>query len=378
MNKPCLSFWERDTFFSDISFTIIGSGIVGISSALKIKETHPNEKVVVLEAGMIPSGASTRNAGFACFGSVTEVLDDLSHMPEDEVLALVEKRWKGLQKLQKRVGKELEWTTCGGYELFMENEEDIYKDCCDAIPIFNKKLSSIIGRNDIYVNKDIEISKFGFKGVKHLIKNQAEGSIHTGKMMSRLLEIAKNKGIEIYNGAKVVQLENSSIGVEILLQDGRVLKTNKVLVATNGFAKLLLNNIDVVPARNQVMITKSLYNLKVKGTFHYNEGYYYFRNVGDRILFGGGRNLNPLNEQTNEFGTSSEIQNHLLEMMKEVILPNTPFEVDMWWSGILGVGKTKKPIIKKINENIAISVRMGGMGVAIGTLVGEEGADLLI
>jgi hypothetical protein len=42
----------------------------------------------------------------------------------------------------------------------------------------------------------------------------------------------------------------------------------------------------------------------------------------------------------------------------------------------MGVGLTKVPIIEKIDDKIGIGVRMGGMGVAIGTLVGKELAEL--
>jgi gamma-glutamylputrescine oxidase len=43
----------------------------------------------------------------------------------------------------------------------------------------------------------------------------------------------------------------------------------------------------------------------------------------------------------------------------------------------MGVGKTKSPIIKALSNRTFCAVRMGGMGVAIGTLVGEEAADLI-
>jgi hypothetical protein len=50
----------------------------------------------------------------------------------------------------------------------------------------------------------------------------------------------------------------------------------------------------------------------------------------------------------------------------------------MRWSGILGIGEEKKPIITQYSDNIFTAVRLGGMGVAIGILVGKEGADLLL
>jgi hypothetical protein len=49
---------------------------------------------------MLPQGASTKNAGFACFGSLSEIIDDLkSHSEEGN--STRSKRWKGLQLLRK-------------------------------------------------------------------------------------------------------------------------------------------------------------------------------------------------------------------------------------------------------------------------------------
>ena len=72
------------------------------------------------------------------------------------------------------------------------------------------------------------------------------------------------------------------------------------------------------------------------------------------------------------------IQSALRKILAEQILPNTPHEIEMSWAGIMGVGKSKEPIIKRYSNRIAIGVRMGGMGVAIGSLVGEEVAELVI
>ena len=69
---------------------------------------------------------------------------------------------------------------------------------------------------------------------------------------------------------------------------------------------LLLNltNNQVKPARAQVLITKPIENLDIKGTFHLDKGYYYFRNIENRILFGGGRNLDFEGETTTEFNSN--------------------------------------------------------------------------
>ncbi len=71
------SYWELKNWFTNVDFTIVGSGIVGLHCALALRERFPESKILVLEKGILPQGASTKNAGFACFGSLSEILDDL-------------------------------------------------------------------------------------------------------------------------------------------------------------------------------------------------------------------------------------------------------------------------------------------------------------
>ncbi|MDB4505917.1 FAD-binding oxidoreductase [Saprospiraceae bacterium] len=373
-----LSYWEKESFFRNIDVAIIGSGIVGLSAAIRLKELSPKLEIMILERGSLPIGASTRNAGFACFGSMTELLDDLKIHSEDIVFSLVEKRWKGLLRLRNRVGDtNLKYKEKGGFELFRKEDVLDFQICVDQIDFFNKKFNSIIGQREVYKIASKRILDFGFEKIEHLIHNQAEGQIHTGEMMKTLLAIAQEKGVKILNGVSIKNLNDVEDGVELDTAEGWNLKFKKVLVATNGFYKTLIDHGDVIPARNQVIITKPLQNNPIEGTFHYDKGYFYFRNIDNRILLGGGRNLAEKEEETSEFGTTKIIQNALSELLKNVILPKQKFEIESTWSGILGVGQTKKPIVRSISKNISVAVRLGGMGVAIGSLVGEEGAELI-
>ena len=52
---------------------VIGGGIVGSFTALKIASENKNARVALIERGILPLGASTKNAGFACFGSISEI-----------------------------------------------------------------------------------------------------------------------------------------------------------------------------------------------------------------------------------------------------------------------------------------------------------------
>lgn len=374
-----LSYWEHESFFKNLDVAVIGSGIVGLAAAIHLKTLDPALQVAVLERGPLPIGASTRNAGFACFGSMTELLDDLTRMSEDDVLAIVEKRWRGLQRLRALVGDaQLDFQMLGGYEMFTETEEDIFQNCRERIPGFNEKIGKITGHPQVYKVVDEQLPRFGFRGVKHLILNQPEGQVHTGKMMSALLKKAIEKGVQIFNGFVIRNIDDTSQGVELETESGWAIRVPKVLIAVNGFAKRLLPLADVYPARNQVLITKPVAGLSVEGCFHYDRGYFYFRNIDGRILLGGGRNLDLEKEKTDDFGGNELIRKALVKLLETVICPGREVEVDSWWTGILGLGPVKKPIVEQVSANVTVAIRLSGMGVAIGTLVGQEGAELLM
>ena len=66
-----------------------------------------------------------------------------------------------------------------------------------------------------------------------------------------------------------------------------------------------------------------------------------------------------------------------MEDLQNFILPRQKVSLDMEWSGIMAFGQDKMPIIEKHQNNIAIGVKLGGMGVAIGSQVGKKLATLL-
>ena len=367
------SYWEIKNWFTAVDFTIVGSGIVGLHCALTLREKYPNSKILVLEKGILPQGASTKNAGFACFGSASEILDDLKNHSEEEVVQLIQKRWNGLQLLRKNLGDSaIDFKPFGGYELFLKEDESSYSECLQKLPFVNEILKPIF-KNDVF-NK--EVDRFDFKEIQeYLIFNPFEAQIDTGKMMHSLLQKAMANNIMILNHIEVTAFHENNTGVLISFDDFSFI-SKKLLFATNGFAQKLTNN-QVKPARAQVLITEPIPNLDIKGTFHLDKGYYYFRNIDDRILFGGGRNLDFSGETTTEFGQTELIQNHLEKLLKEVILPNTDFKIAHRWSGIMGMGSSKNPIVEQISDNVFCGVRLGGMGVAIGSLIGKELADLV-
>lgn len=266
-----LSYWEIKSWFTNIDYTIVGSGIVGLNCALGLKERFPKAKILVLEKGTLPQGASTKNAGFACFGSLSEILDDLTTHSETEVLDIVKKRVDGLQLLRKNLGDtNINYLQYGGYELFSEDDEGLYEHCLSKREEINTFLKPVF-KEEVF---SLKSNTFHFKHIKgQCVFNQYEGQIDTGKMMEMLLQKVQAKGIKILNNSAVESYEESNTFVSVKT---RLLEfsTSKLLIATNGFASQLIDE-PIKPTRAQVLITKPIKDLHIKGTFHLNKGYYF-------------------------------------------------------------------------------------------------------
>ncbi len=374
-----LSFWETESFLN-YDAIIIGSGIVGISAAISLKEKAPDNSVLVLERGLFPSGASTRNAGFASFGSLTEILSDLKTTPPETILSLTEKRWRGLSRLRQRLPDSvMDYQHTGGFELLSEKE----LPALENIEKVNEVLRPLFPEGT-YTNRPDLVKTFGFSPgkVKTIVHNPYEGHLHTGKLMKALLLLAQERGVEIRTGAEVTEIEETNNGVKVYVQD-TVRKTvafqaEKVAVCTNAFSQKLMPELCITPGRGQIILTKPIPGLKFKGAFHFDEGYFYFRNVGERVLFGGGRNLAFEQEATSEISDNETILAHLEKLMQEIILPGQPFEIDQRWSGIMGFTEDKQPIILKLSERLVMGFACNGIGVSLSSTAGDEIAALLL
>jgi gamma-glutamylputrescine oxidase len=375
-----LSFWESESFIK-ADYIIIGGGITGLSTAIELKERRPGARVLLLERGIFPSGASTRNAGFACFGSLTELLVDRATMGAAAALRLVEERWRGLEKLRRRLGDgRMGYYQWGGYELIRRQE----LPCLDKLQEVNDWLRPLFGR-PVFAERQDLLPQFGFnrERVETLIYSPLEGQVHTGRMMQALADKARETGVEVLTGVEVVRLEEEEQGVAVIAldpvrQSELRFEAKKVAVCTNAFARQLLPELDLAPGRGQVLVTEPLAGLPFKGVFHLEEGYYYFRNIGNRLMLGGGRNLDFSTETTTQLQLNAQIQQSLEEMIGDVILPGRSVQIAQRWSGIMAFGPVKQPLIQHKGERIAIGVRLGGMGVAIGSRLSQRLAEALL
>jgi gamma-glutamylputrescine oxidase len=373
-----ISIWEKESFYAPKDVIIVGSGLVGLWCAWHLKKNDPKLSVAIVDRGIIPTGASTRNAGFACFGSVTELVEDAARFGEENMLQLVEMRYKGLQRIRK-VFKEsaIDFDLCGGYELFTGKESWQKSELDHETERLNKLLQDITGKKNTFKKSNKKIDKLGLHQVSHLIENRLEGYLHSGKLCQALLQAVQSMGVTVLNAIEISGFEKVNDHVELYTNQLIHLRANKLLICTNAFARQLLPALEIVPARGQVLVTSPIDRLPLKGTFHYDAGYYYFRNLGNRVLLGGARNKAFEEETTTELTITETIQQELEHFLRTYILPGYDYQITDRWSGIMGMGNEKLPIVKEVSPQVYCAVRMSGMGVALAPIIGEQVSKLL-
>ena len=351
------SYWEKTSFLAPVDYAIIGSGITGLNAALMLRSQYPKARIAVFERGILPSGASTKNAGFACFGSISELLSDLNSESETEVKDRVALRYEGIKRIQRDfTAEEIGYEETGNFELY--RDEETYQKCLGNMDFFNDWMFELDGIRP-------------FSNVKHskrkLIMNSAEGVLHSGKLVSALLKKCRINNIEIFTNCKVQHIEKD----RLFFQDFSI-TFDTCLVATNGFAKKLLPSVQVKPARGYIFVSQPIPNFDWIGGFHVDEGYIYFRHVDEnRLLLGGARHQDAAQEETTEIEINSKIKSYLLNFAHSLLeLPTISVEHE--WVGFMGFTDSKSPIIQEIRPKLFVAAGLSGIGVATGVSVAER------
>lgn len=364
------SFWEKDTLdFFDV--IVVGGGILGMWTAIEMRRRDPKIRIAVIERGVIPRGATSRNAGFVCFGSVTEIFKNIESFGMEKARELILKRWQGIQKIRSFFSdEEIDHQYYGGHELIFDDELIDTK-----VAMVNELIYPVFDQEVFHYNPDL-LQSSGFGGPNAIISNRKESQIHSGLLIQALQKKLGELDIRLLTGYHVENYQNILGRIAVHGIDQPTLYCDQLVYCTNAF--IPNSSLSVKPGRGQVLITKPIAGLKFQGSFHMEEGYYYFRNIGDRVLFGGGRNLDFVSETTTDFSLNMNILSELENILRDRIIPDHSFEIEHRWSGIMAFSEDQQPVVNEIDPKVYYVMNCNGMGISLSPITAEEVARRIV
>lgn len=373
MIEKTWSFWEKTEYWSKADLCIIGAGITGLSAAIFAKMKAPQDNIVVLERGFLPEGASTKNAGFACFGSIGELIVDISENGQKACIDLVKERYEGLKFLRSLIADEsMDYSACGGVEIFNKEQEKEWQMSQKQMLEVNAALQDYFGEDPYAFSEDYR----SFTNCIGSIRSPFEASLNPAKMMQALTQKAQGLGVKIFYNCEVISYKKEAAETLLEIKELPDFKCDKLLICTNAFSGRF-GNFNLKPVRNMVLISREFEWPFPEAVYHAQAGYFYFRRVDKRLLIGGGRHLHADAESTQNFGINPKVKASLLDFCEKYLGLNEQDFFEDEWSGILGIGKDKSPIIEEIEQGVYTAFRLGGMGVAIGARTGFKAVELI-
>lgn len=360
---PNTPFWLISAM-RNVDMIIVGAGFTGLRVATKLKEENPHWGVTILEALEHGAAASSRNAGFACFGSPGELMSDINEMGINAAADLLSQRFQGIEALKSdMITHGLSISAEGGTEVFDIRDRASYDGIASRWDTLQELWERAGLPADLWESKRLD----GLPGTLFHsgFRTNYEFGIDPQEVYASLERRAIEKGVVIRRGVNVGEIESSSIGIHVTTSAG-TWKCDQLALCTNS-GNTAFTWKDIYPGRGQIVVTQRLSDMPFEGNYHVDRGYYYFRSLGDRLLLGGGRHLFMENEKTRELKTSEEVLNHLKNYLDEILLPQTEVGIEYAWSGTMAFHEAggKMPLIDSPERGVYRCVGFGGMGVAL-------------
>ena len=363
---PINSYWEDisqenlklEKLIKDINceIVVIGGGYTGLLCAINLIENH-NVDVILVEAGKIGWGASSRNAGFNCLPPSKMSFKKMQSIYGNEETKKFFKNSVEGSNYTRDIIKEynIECDITGDKNYIVAHHKNKFEQIKEQAEVYKSEFDI---KTEIYTKE--EFNEIGHGGTEqHGAFSYKPGfAINPLKFINGIAKHALSKKLKIFEYTKANKIIKDNGNYIVETEEGSI-RSKKIVVATNGFYQEgLIPQIDgrLLPVISNVIVTRKLKDHELDAhnfqTFSpiantKNLLNYYRKLPDNRILFGTRGDLSGSNE-------SNLVMSEKMDKFLKNIFPNwSNVTIDYKWRGLIALSQKLAPSIGKIeNEEI--------------------------
>ena len=390
-NTPVKSYWEETsneklnleklTKNINCEIVVVGGGYTGLLCAINLIENY-NLDVILIEAGKIGWGASSRNGGFCSFPPIKTSFKKLQKIyGKEETKRFFRNAVEGSNYTKDIISNyNIDCDVTGESNFIVAHHPNKFKQIKEQAEVYKNEFGI---ETEIYSKE--EFNKFGHGGNEQFgaLSYKPGFAINPLKFVNGITKYALSKKLKIFEHTLVDKINKNNGYYTLKSKEGSV-KAKKVVVATNGFYQEGLVpqlNSRILPVISNIIVTRKLtykeidlHNFKTFSPIVNTKNLlYYYRKLPDnRILFGT-RGDYIGSDQSNLDRAK------IMEKFFKNIFPDwASISIDYNWRGLIAMSQKLTPSIGKIeNEEIYYGFGYHGVGVSSAPWTGYQLSKLV-
>ena len=390
-NTPVKSYWEETsneklnleklTKNINCEIVVVGGGYTGLLCAINLIENY-NLDVILIEAGKIGWGASSRNGGFCSFPPIKTSFKKLQKIyGKEETKRFFRNAVEGSNYTKDIISNyNIDCDVTGESNFIVAHHPNKFKQIKEQAEVYKSEFGI---ETEIYSKE--EFNKFGHGGNEQFgaLSYKPGFAINPLKFVNGITKYALSKKLKIFEHTLVDKINKNNGYYTLKSKEGSV-KAKKVVVATNGFYQEGLVpqlNSRILPVISNIIVTRKLtykeidlHNFKTFSPIVNTKNLlYYYRKLPDnRILFGTRGDFIGSDQ-------SNLDRAKIMEKFFKNIFPDwASISIDYNWRGLIAMSQKLTPSIGKIeNEEIYYGFGYHGVGVSSAPWTGNQLSKLV-
>lgn len=358
--------WQRPLGTVRCDVAIVGAGVIGAATAYALSHLAPDQRVVLVDAARVASGASGRNAGFLLLGThagYASAADAYGRDTARRVWAFTAEALAEALALAGssaiRTGSALAAGSLGEAERLERSHAMLHED----------------GVASLWHTG----SPSGTSGFAGTLVVPDGGTVDPVRFVRRLVAAS---GAEVREDARAERIEPAGDAVRVVLDGGGSVEAPRVLVATNARAgELVPSLVGVVrPVRAQMLATAPVAPCLPVPVYSH-DGYSYVRQTPDgRVLVGGARHLHAETEVGHGDETTPALQADLEAYLARHVPAAAGARVERRWAGTMGFSPDGLPVLADVPgvPGAVVAAGFTGHGMGYGMRFGRLAARRLL